>query len=88
MEKFQIPKEEVLNMERILFADFMQGREVDPRNYMQCSDIKDLRTKMNDFQEEYNQDPSFSGVGGKNSMKLVLFLDACEHICRIQRVLR
>jgi hypothetical protein len=42
--------------------------------------------KMNDFQEEYNNEMSFSA--GKSSLNLVLFLDACEHICRICRILR
>ena len=55
---------------------------------MQVPDMKELLVKMNDFLEEYNMDPSFAGITGKNAMKLVLFLDACEHVSRITRILR
>lgn len=85
--KYSFEKDQVMTEERIIFADFLQGRDVEPRPYYQIADLKHLSEMMYEFQNEYNSDPSFSGVGGKNSMKLVLFLDACEHICRISRVL-
>lgn len=44
--------------------------------------------KIYEYQTEYNSDPRYSGARGKNSLKLVLFQDACEHISRIVRVLR
>lgn len=42
---------------------------------------------MDAFQDEYNSDPQFT-AGNKKTMKLVMFLDACEHIARIARVIR
>ncbi len=32
-DKFEIEKEQVLNIERIIFGDFLQGREVEIRHY-------------------------------------------------------
>jgi hypothetical protein len=29
--------------------------------------MENLITKMQEFQEEYNQDPAFAGVSGKNA---------------------
>lgn len=87
-EKFGFTEQQVLSEERIIFADFQQGRDQEPRHYYQVKDLTQLGTSMYEFQNEYNQDPSFAGMGGKKSMKLVLFLDACEHISRISRVLR
>jgi dynein heavy chain len=86
--QFGLTCEEVLCQERIIFGDFWQGRDVEPRHYMQISDLQQLVVKMNEYLEEFNIDPAFSGSGGKNSMKLVLFLDACEHVSRISRILR
>lgn len=86
--KFGFQREEVINVERVLFGDFMQGREVDPRHYIQLANTGNMILKMEEYQEEFNQDPHFSGTSGKNAMRLVLFLDACEHICRISRILR
>lgn len=43
---------------------------------------------MDSYQEEYNNDTTFVFGGGKKPMKLVMFLDACEHIARIARMIR
>jgi len=51
------------------------------------TDVESLLLKMERFQDDFNSDSQFSG-GGKKQMKLVMFLDACEHICRIARIIR
>ena len=32
-EKFGTKKDDVLNVERIIFADFLQGKDAEPKNY-------------------------------------------------------
>lgn len=44
--------------------------------------------KMDAFQDDFNNDSTFVFGGQKKSMKLVMFLDACEHIARIARIIR
>jgi dynein heavy chain len=73
----------IINSERIIFADFLQGREGE-RFYNQAASMKDFVGKLEFFQEDYNSE----ATSGKKMMKLVLFLDACEHIARISRILR
>lgn len=43
---------------------------------------------METFQEQYNSDTTFVVNGTRKTMKLVMFLDACEHIARIARIIR
>jgi dynein heavy chain len=76
-----LQKEEIFNSSRIIFGDYMQGIEVETRVYAQVENLKDFVTKIEEFLEEYN-----SSV--KNQMKLVMFLDACDHVSRIERVIR
>jgi dynein heavy chain len=78
---FNLNKEEIFNSERIIYGDFMAGIELDTRIYAQISDLKLLVTKITDYLEDYNGSV-------KNPMKLVMFLDACDHVSRLTRIIR
>nr|XP_023655546.1 dynein heavy chain 1, axonemal [Paramormyrops kingsleyae] len=72
--------EEVAPHQPVLFGDFMvSGAE---NKVYQLIDDKDrLVHVIEEYMEEYNQTST-------TKMKLVLFMDAIEHVCRISRVLR
>jgi len=76
-----LSKEEVYNTERIIFGDYMNGIDTENRPYTQITDLKDMIKKIEGFLEDYN-------AGTKHPMKLVMFLDACDHVSRIARILR
>lgn len=78
---FSLTHKEIFNAERLIFGDYMQGIDVDNRIYLQVENLKDFVVKIEDYLEDYN-----SAV--KNQMKLVMFLDACDHVSRIERVIR
>lgn len=78
---FQVTKENILDRERIIFNDYMQGNESDNRPYQIVDDLSKFIKKIEDYLEDYN-------AGSKHPMKLVMFLDACDHVSRICRVLR
>lgn len=59
----------------------MGGIDVDNRIYSQVENLKDFVSKIEEYLEDYN-----SSV--KTQMKLVMFLDACDHVSRIERVIR
>jgi dynein heavy chain, axonemal len=86
--EFGYESDEVVNVERILFGDFTQNRESDIKPYIQIDDLPGLVNKMDQFQEEYNNEINFIINGPKKAMKLVMFLDAAEHITRIARIIR
>jgi dynein heavy chain len=74
---------EVMNAEKIIFGDFMIGRDGDNSPYIQIPDMPKFISRIEEYLVEYNRD-----MGAKRAMHLVMFLDACEHISRICRVLR
>ena len=78
---FKIKLNDVYTSERVIFGDYMMGLDVDPRYYAPVPDMKDFLAKVEDYLEQYNDSV-------RNPMKLVMFLDACEHVSRISRVLR
>jgi len=78
---FETDKSEIYSTERIIFGDFMHGLEVEPRSYEQIYNLPQFVDKIREYLEEYNE-------GVKSKMKLVMFLDACDHVSRIARCIR
>ena len=78
---FNLEKEGIFNSERIIYGDYMDGIDAEPRIYRQLNDLKVFVTKIEEFLEEYNGSV-------KIQMNLVMFLDACDHVSRITRVIR
>ena len=79
--KFALSRDELFNAERIIFGDFMDGIDVETRVYRQIEDLRGMQSKIEDYLEDYNS--TF-----KIQMPLVMFLDACDHVSRIQRIIR
>ena len=71
---------EVITSDRLIFADFMIPG-ADPKIYTQVSEMHALQKIVEESLEDYN---SVSNA----PMKLVMFLDAIEHVSRICRVIR
>ncbi|RKO95991.1 hypothetical protein CAUPRSCDRAFT_12306 [Caulochytrium protostelioides] len=66
--------------ETILYGNYLiPGRDVKP--YVAIRDLKRLEKLMDEYLDEYNS------LHPNNKMKLVLFLDAIEHVSRICRTL-
>nr|XP_009665828.1 PREDICTED: dynein heavy chain 1, axonemal [Struthio camelus australis] len=80
MEELGTTFEEVIPSQPVLFGDFMvQG--ADTKLYEVIDSQEKLKVVIEDYLEEYNQNNT-------TEMKLVLFMDAMQHICRICRILR
>lgn len=59
----------------------MHGIDSDNRPYVMVFDLKDMVKKIESYLEDFN-------AGTKTPMKLIMFLDACDHVSRICRILR
>jgi dynein heavy chain len=53
----------------------------DARPYTIITDLPEMQKKIEEYLEDYN-------AGVKFPMKLIMFMDACEHVARVCRVLR
>ena len=78
---FNLNHKQIYNTQRLIFGDYMGSIDSENRIYQQLEDLKHFVTKIEDYLEDYNGSQ-------KNQMKLVMFLDACDHVSRIERVLR
>lgn len=79
--KFNLSLQDIFKTERIIFGDFMQGNDLQDRPYDQIPDLEKFQKRVSDYLEDMN-------AGAKHPMKLVMFLDACDHVSRICRILR
>ena len=59
----------------------MYGNDLDNRPYINVLDLQDMMRKIRGYLEDFN-------AGTKHPMKLIMFLDACDHVSRICRILR
>jgi dynein heavy chain len=71
---------DVVTTEPILFGDFMTPG-ADPKVYVEIKDMRKLVKITEEYLDDYNSTST-------NPMKLVMFLDAIEHVCHISRIIR
>lgn len=72
---------EILEDTEILFGNFIyRGIPLEERMYEEISDYDKLSKVLLDYMKEYNLDLN-------QNLDLVLFKEACQHICRISRIL-
>ncbi|KAI8818687.1 dynein heavy chain and region D6 of dynein motor-domain-containing protein [Fimicolochytrium jonesii] len=76
-----IPKE-TLTQKPILFGDFgKRGVPPEDRLYVEMADMKVMNTLLEEYLEEYN-------VTNNKDVRLIFFMDAKQHITRINRIIR
>uniref|UniRef100_A0A8C4TYN4 Dynein axonemal heavy chain 1 n=1 Tax=Falco tinnunculus TaxID=100819 RepID=A0A8C4TYN4_FALTI len=80
MEELGSTFDEVVPSQPVLFGDFMEP-DADMKRYKAIDSQEKLKIVIEDYLEEYNQTNT-------PELKLVLFMDAIQHICRISRILR
>ncbi|GAA6221830.1 dynein heavy chain 1, axonemal-like [Lates japonicus] len=80
IQNFDCSFEEVVSCKPVLYGDFMNPG-ADHKVYTLIEDKEKLAKVMEEYMEDYNQIST-------TKMKLVLFMDAIEHVCRISRILR
>ncbi|XP_076603478.1 dynein axonemal heavy chain 1 [Chaetodon auriga] len=80
IQEFDCSFEEVVPYQPVLYGDFMIPG-ADHKVYSLIQDKQKLVKVMEEYMEDYNQNST-------TKMKLVLFMDAIEHVCRISRILR
>ena len=66
-------------LEKIIYCDFCAGMD---RPYIQVTDIKGFISRVEDKLKEFNEEFK------NKQMPLVMFLDACDHVARISRIIR
>jgi dynein heavy chain len=59
----------------------MEGVDLEVKVYKQIEDLKGFQSKIENYLDDYNGSV-------KTQMNLVMFLDACDHVARITRIIR
>jgi dynein heavy chain len=79
--KLKVTKDTLFNAETFIFGYYFNGIDGENRPFIQIQDIPKMIEKIEEYLEDYNSSQ-------KHPMKLVMFLEACDHVSRICRVLR
>ena len=66
-------------LDKIIFCDFCAGAD---RPYIHVKNVKDFITRIEDKLKDFNEEFK------NKQMPLVMFLDACDHVARISRIIR
>lgn len=77
---FKLNAKTVLGDSVILYGDFTDPSS-DARLYIHITDMEKLSNALDYYLADYNSNTT-------RPMKLVLFLDAIAHVCRIARIIR
>ncbi|XP_069045720.1 dynein axonemal heavy chain 1 isoform X1 [Lepisosteus oculatus] len=80
MAEFGTTFEEVIPSQPVLYGDFMVPGS-DNKIYQFVEDKDKMVQVIEEYMEDYNQIST-------TKMKLVLFMDAIQHVCKISRILR
>ncbi|XP_071943674.1 dynein axonemal heavy chain 1-like isoform X2 [Antedon mediterranea] len=80
VESFQADPIEVVHSDPLIYGDFMIPN-ADNKIYAEITDHTKMVTILEEYLEDYNQ-------VNTARMRLVLFMDAVKHVCRISRVIR
>ncbi|XP_008570797.1 PREDICTED: dynein heavy chain 1, axonemal [Galeopterus variegatus] len=80
MEQWEVAFHEVCPFQPILYGDFMSPGS-DLKSYELITDENKMMQVIEEYMEDYNQINTAK-------LRLVLFMDAMSHICRISRTLR
>ncbi|KAM7063036.1 dynein axonemal heavy chain 1 [Molossus nigricans] len=80
MEKWEVAFSKVCPFQPLLYGDFMSPGS-DVKSYELITSEKKMMQVIAEYMEDYNQINTAK-------LKLVLFMDALSHICRISRTLR
>ena len=82
LEKMDLKNFDIYQYQKdLIFTDF-HSSELE-KEYCHVKDIKGFVNRLEDLQGDYNSDLT----KGNSRLNLVLFLDACQHISRICRIL-
>ncbi|KAI8841134.1 dynein heavy chain and region D6 of dynein motor-domain-containing protein [Chytriomyces cf. hyalinus JEL632] len=80
LDKLQLSWQEVVTNEPIIYGDYLTPG-ADPKIYTEVKDIRRLVKLAEEYLDDYNSTTT-------SPMRLVMFLDAIEHVSRICRIIR
>jgi len=78
---FNVEFDEVVHKTPVIYGDFMSTSAGDNKPYIEIDDHVKMVKVMDDCLDDYNQINTAQ-------MKLVLFMDAVQHVSRISRIIR